>query len=98
MIQSVIVLLMSAVSAGLYGAIKYYANKIDGETFDIEKFMPIAILSIGVSIIFALGGVPTDPVGIAEYIGLNGFLVIMANTIYGYIRKRFFPDGILSLI
>jgi len=83
---------VSALVAGLYGAIKYYSNTLgpNAEQFDMNKFIPIVVISILISIGFAVGANQMFTADqIVEYLGANFTLVIFANTVYTIILKKF---------
>jgi uncharacterized membrane protein YiaA len=95
----IIGLILSNISTGLFGAMKYYQNTLGNnpESFEIEKFAPIAILGIVISVGMLLVGTPMDAVQIGEFIGVNFFLVVVFNTIYTILKKKYFPGGLLAV-
>ena len=91
-------LILSNISTGLFGAMKYYQNTLgdNPENFELEKFAPIAILGIVISVGMFAVGAPMDAVAIGEFIGVNFFLVVVFNTLYTIVKKKYFPAGLLA--
>lgn len=83
--------LTSAFVAGLFGALKYYSNTIgtNPEQFSMMKFAPIVILSVIVSVGFALGANQMFTADmIVEYLTANFTLVAFANTVFSIMLKK----------
>jgi hypothetical protein len=83
-------IIISAVVAGLFGALKYYSNTLgtNPETFDMRKFIPILIISVVVSIgMVVSGGDMATAEGLRQYIEENFIVVIFANTALTIIEK-----------
>lgn len=89
---ALIPLLLSAIVAGLFGALKYYSNILGSnpETFELGKFIPILIISIILSIGFVLSGGSTGTAEeISKFISANFLLVMFANTVWTIILKKY---------
>jgi hypothetical protein len=90
---TILPILISALVAGIFGALKYYSNTLgpNPETFDLSKFAPIMILSIIISVGFAVfNGVAMTPEGITEFVTANFVLVLFANTVWTVITKWYY--------
>lgn len=94
----IIGLILSNISTGLFGAMKYYQNTLGSnpENFELEKFAPIAVLGVVISLGMFMAGAPMDAIAIGEFIGVNFFLVVVFNTLYTIAKKKWFPGGLLS--
>jgi ethanolamine transporter EutH len=91
-VNALIPILISALTAGLFGALKFYSNTLgsDPETFELKKFLPIVVLSVIISVGFAFGAgdmITSDQ--IVEYLTANFMLVIFANTVYSIVQKKY---------
>lgn len=90
--NALVSILLSAMVAGFFGALKFYSNTLgpNPETFDLSKFAPIMILSVIISVGFALyQGVVMTPEGITEFVSANFILVLFANTVYSIVLKYY---------
>lgn len=96
---ALIPLILSALAAGFFGALKYYSNILgsEPEKFELAKFMPIVIISIIISLAFALtGGSVSTAEEISAFITGNFLLVIFVNTIWTIILKKY--PGLAELL
>lgn len=83
-------IIISAIVAGMFGALKYYSNTLGSnpESFDMRKFAPILIISVIVSFgMVVSGGDMATAEGIKNYITDNFILVIFANTALTIVEK-----------
>lgn len=83
---------LSAIAVGFFAALKYYSNTLgpNPESFDYNKFIPIFVLSVAVSIGMVLGtgnAITSDQVN--NFLTLNFMLVLFANTGWTILVKKY---------
>lgn len=99
-VNALVPILVSAILAGFFGALKYYSNTIgpEPEKFELKKFLPIITISVLVSVGFAFGaGDMLNADQIVEYLTANFTLVMFVNTVYTMILKKY-PNALDFLI
>jgi hypothetical protein len=84
-------IVFTAVMVGFYGALKYYAKSLgtNPEAFEMNKFLPIVIVSIVVSVAMSLSGAISTTADMLAFLGENFTLVIFVDVfITTYIRGK----------
>jgi len=91
----IVTIIMNALVAGLFGALKYYSNTLgpNPEQFDMKKFVPIMILSVIVSAGMIVGSQDVTADRINDFLTANFTLVVFANTVYSIVVKKYFNSA-----
>lgn len=87
---AIIPVIISAIFVGFYGAIKYYSKTLgtNPEAFDINKFLPIVMVSIVMAIIMSLSGAVTTD-NMVEFLSANFTLVVFVDVfLTTYLRGK----------
>ncbi len=83
---------LSAILVGFFAALKYYSNTLGPtpESFDYNKFIPIFILSVAVSVGMVIGtGNAVGPDQVNDFLAMNFLLVMFANTGWTILTKKY---------